>query len=155
MDVGVVPVRWAPRRMVAFAPEEVRGWVVKRYGISATRPSPPDRVVEAARVAVGASLPEAYPDALSCAFSVLHEDPDGCYVVVGWWSPNRVILHTRTWISEWADPDVWQPAQGGATACIWEMVALAAERDAWVRHVVRPDVPDLAGYLAATISGEF
>lgn len=141
--------------MVTFAPDEVRGWTVKRYGISATRPSPPDAVVQAARLAVERSLPDAYPSALSCGFSVLHEDPDGCYVVVGWWSPNRVILHTRTWIADWADPTAWQPAPGAATACIWEMVALAAERDAWVRHVVQPQTPDLAGYLAATITGDF
>ncbi|MFD8081697.1 hypothetical protein ACFV4F_08360 [Kitasatospora sp. NPDC059722] len=155
MDVGVVPVPWAPRRMVALAPDRVRGWRVKRYGISATRPRPPAHVIEAARRAVERSLPEAYPEALSCAFSVLHEDEDGCYVVVAWWSPNRLILHSRTWISAWADPADWRPAPGAATACIWELVAMGAERDAWVRHVVRPDVPDLDGYLAATVSGEF
>ncbi|MGV9245156.1 hypothetical protein [Streptomyces sp. NPDC003710] len=155
MAVGEVPLVYAPRRMVAYAPDRVRGWTVKRYGISATRPAPPEEVVQAARAAVERTLPDAYGDALAYGYSVLHEDPDGCYAVVGWWSRNRVILHTRTWLSTWEDPADWQPAPNGATACIWEMVAMAHERDAWVRHVVRPEAPDLAGYLDSTVSGEF
>ncbi|MFF1724882.1 hypothetical protein [Streptomyces sviceus] len=155
MAVGETPLVYAPRRMVAYEPDRVRGWTVKRYGISATRPRPPEPVVEAARSAVLRTLPDAYDDALAYAYSVLHEDPDGCYVVVGWWSRNRVILHTRTWLSQWEAPDDWRPAPNGATACIWEMVAMAHERDAWVRHVVRPEVPDVEAYLASTVCGAF
>ncbi|KXK63807.1 hypothetical protein AWW66_01095 [Micromonospora rosaria] len=148
-------MRYAPRRLVSLPADDVRGWTVKRYGISADRPRPPVRVIEAARVAVEASLPEAYDGAAPWAFSVVHEDADGCYLVVGWWSPNRVILHTRTWLSGWADPAAWTPAGAAATACVWEMVAIAHERDAWVRHVVASAEPDFAAYRADTVSGSF
>ena len=32
--------------------------------------------------------------------------------------------------------------------CVWELAPFGHERTAWVRHVLRPDVPDLQGYLA-------
>lgn len=130
------------------------GWLVKRYAISALRELPAPEVHDFANRAVLASLPEPHPDGPSCGFSVLHEDEDGCYVVVGWWSRNRLILHSRTWLSDWAELEP-APAAGAATACIWELVAMAHERHAWVRHMVLPEQPDPAGYLADTISGDF
>jgi hypothetical protein len=153
--MGERAVRYAPRMLSALPHERVRSWTVKRYAVSALRPTPPEGVLEMARRAVDRSLPEAYPHELSCGFSVVHEDEDGCYVVVGWWSRNRVILHTRTWLADWEDLTTLTPAPAGATACIWELVAIGHERDAWVRHVVVPDRPDLDTFLAATVSGRF
>ena len=34
--------------------------------------------------------------------------------------------------------------------CVWELGVLEHERTAWIRHVLAPDRPDLAGYLADT-----
>jgi len=154
--VGQRPVRYAPRSLSTLAPERFGAWTVKRYAVSALRPVPPAEVEEFARRAVALTLPEAYsvPGALAHAFSVVHEDEDGCYVVVGWWSRNRLIAHTRTWLGEWADLTPAE-APGHATACIWELVAIGHERDAWVRHVVRPDRPDTPAYLASVVSGRF
>lgn len=155
VTVGEIATKYAPRRLVALDAERVRGWTVKRYGVSETRPCPPDAVVAAARKAVEDTLPDVHPDAPSHAFSVVHEDSDGCYVVVGWWSRNGLILHTRTWLSGWDDPAAWTPAGGHATACIWETVAIAHERDAWVRHMVAPPEPDPDGYVGSVVSGMF
>jgi hypothetical protein len=153
--IGQRPVRYRPRPVRSRGwSEDVPGWLVKWYAISALREVPPPEVHEFAQRAALATLPEPYPGALCCAFSVVHEDEDGCYVVIGWWSPNRLILHTKTWLADW--PDLTPaPAPADATACIWEMVAIAHERDAWVRHVVIPPVPELDAYLADTVSGEF
>ena len=153
--VGERELTYSPRSIVALSPQFVRGWTVKRYGVSALRPAPADEVLEFARLAVEQTLPHSYPDALSYAYSVVHEDGDGCYVVVGWWSLNRVILHSRTWLADWDALTRPRPAPGHATACIWELVAMAHERQAWVEHVVRPDTPDLDGYLGSTVAGMF
>ena len=32
--------------------------------------------------------------------------------------------------------------------CVWELPPIAHERDAWVRHMLVPDKPDLHAYLA-------
>ena len=31
--------------------------------------------------------------------------------------------------------------------CVWELPPIPHERDAWVRHLLAPDVADLDGYL--------
>jgi len=152
--VGKRPVRYAPRSLSTLAPERFGAWTVKRYAVSALRPVPPAEVEEFARRAVALTLPEAHSGAPSHAFSVVHEDEDGCYAVVGWWSQNRLIVHTRTWLGDWAEL-IPAEAPGNATACIWELVAIAHERDAWVRHVVQPDCPDIPAYLASAVSGQF
>jgi hypothetical protein len=155
MTVGERQVTYRLRSISALGWETAGSWCVKRYGVSALRETPPDRVQDMARDAVLRSLPAAYPDALSFAYSIVHEDEDGCYVVVGWWSRNRVILHTRTWLADWADLGTLTEAPANATACIWELVPMAHERSAWVRHVVQPDEPDLDAYRTDTVAGLF
>ncbi|MEV7603577.1 hypothetical protein AB0O91_40030 [Kitasatospora sp. NPDC089797] len=152
-QVGRRPVEYAPRSITALAAESVGGWTVKRYGVSALRDTPPEPVLDFARLAVRRSLPDGQPGGYG--FSVVHEDEDGCYVVVGWWSPNRLILHTRTWLAGWDDLTAPAPAPGDATACVWELVAIGHERDAWVRNVLAPAEPDFAAYLAATVAGRY
>ena len=107
------------------------------------------------RSAARRSLPEPYKDGLCYGYSVVHEDDDGCYVVVGWWSRNGVILHTRTWLADWDDLTALTEAPADATACIWELVAMCHERDAWVSYVLAADTPDLAAFLNSTVSGQF
>ncbi|GAA3586354.1 hypothetical protein GCM10022222_83780 [Amycolatopsis ultiminotia] len=153
--VGARPTQYAQRSLTAQSIERYQEWTVKRYAVSALAPEPGPEVHEFARAAVALSLPSAEGTALPYAFSVVHEDEDGCYVVVGWWSPNRLILHTRTWLGEWPQLSAPTEAPADATACIWEMVAIGHERDAWVRYVVRPAEPDLEAYLGSTISGQF
>ena len=156
MTVGERPVVYAPRSIRSNGWSElVPGWRIKHYSVSALREVPEEGVRHFAEAAVLRSLPPAYPTALSCGYSVVHEDADGCYAVVGWWSPNRVILHTRTWLAGWEDLSDFVEAPSSARACIWELVPMAHERTAWVRHVVQPEQPDVAAYLADTVSGEF
>jgi hypothetical protein len=152
-SVGQRPVRYAQRSLTALAPVEHGAWTVKRYAVSALRPAPPDEVHDFARRAVELTLPSLADKGF--AFSVVHEDEDGCYVVVAWWSPNRVILHSRTWLGDWNDLTAPAEAPANATACIWELVAIGHERDAWVRHVVQPAHPDFAAYLDSAVSGRF
>jgi hypothetical protein len=148
MSVGERPVVYQPRAVSALAVEEVEGWTVKRYGVSALRDTPPEQVLQLGQAAVRRSLPTAWSGPLRCGFSIVHEDEDGCYVVVAWWSVNRVILHTRTWLAEWDDLTALTEAPGHATACLWELMVMCHERQAWLRTMVRPELPDLDGYLA-------
>jgi hypothetical protein len=49
-------------------------------------------------------------------------------------NPENFTQLTRQWIG-----------------CVWELPPLGHERSAWVRHMLAPDEPDLAGYLADTL----
>lgn len=46
-------------------------------------------------------------------------------------NPEHFTLVDRRWIG-----------------CVWELAPLGHERSAWIRHVLAPETPDLAGYLA-------
>lgn len=35
--------------------------------------------------------------------------------------------------------------------CVWELPPILHERDAWVRHILAPQVPDLTAYLADSL----
>ncbi|MFK8849709.1 hypothetical protein [Streptomyces sp. Ac-502] len=155
LQVGQRPTRYAPRSVRTLEHGTANGWTVKRYAVSALRELPPAEVHAFAWDAVRQSLPEPYAEGLCHAFSVVHEDADGVYVVVGWWSANRLILHTRTWLADWADLKRLTEAPGHATACVWELAAIGCERDAWVEHVLRRDPPDIGRYLAAGVHGEY
>ncbi|MGK5637065.1 hypothetical protein ACSNOK_01900 [Streptomyces sp. URMC 126] len=155
LPVGQRPTRYAPRSVRTLAYEEVGGWTVKRYSVSALRELPPAEVHAFARDAVRRSLPAPHDEGPAHAFSVVHEDEDGVYAVVGWWSVNRLILHTRTWLADWTGLRRPTEAPAHATACVWELAAIGRERDAWVEHVVQNDPPDYARYLAAGIDGAY
>jgi hypothetical protein len=45
--------------------------------------------------------------------------------------PTHFIVVDRPWIG-----------------CVWELPPIHRERNAWVRHILMPDAPDLDGYLA-------
>lgn len=144
---------YAPRTAAFLDVETVRGWTVKRYGLSAERARPPAEVLDAGRVAVERSLPDACPGGLTQAVSIAHEDTDGCYFVIGWWTPNRLIMCTRTWLSSWESPSELTEAPDNMTVCVWELPIIAHEHRAWITHVLRPQPPDLPAYLADTVSG--
>lgn len=154
-QVGERPVRYAPRSISTLPAEDLRGWTVKRYAISALRDTPPGEVHDFARRAAELSLPDSTGRPACHAFTVVHEDEDGCYVVVGWWSLNQLILHSRTWLAGWLDLTRPTEAPAHATACVWELAVMAFERDAWVRHVAAAGHPDVPAYLAAALTDRF
>jgi hypothetical protein len=135
-------------------PVEVAGRIVKRYHVT-PRPEDIDPAVEQAALAfVPALLPE--PDGTPPAtFAVIHLGRDNAaYVNAYSWVWDNV-LHDRA-------AAAGQPAVGCADddpthftavdrpwiGCVFELPPIAHERDAWVRHMLAPDKPDLAAYLA-------
>jgi hypothetical protein len=39
-------------------------------------------------------------------------------------------------------------------ACVWDLSIVAHEREAWIRHVLAADVPDLNAYLDDQLDAE-
>jgi hypothetical protein len=132
---------------------DVAGRQVKRYHINIDD----TEIDQAVQDAAYAMLPRLMPppdETPPASFSVLHRSAMGAYLLVYSWTfadvldcrttvagvpaldcpdedPTHFIVSTRHWIG-----------------CVWELAPLEHERSAWVRHILQPDRPDLAGYLA-------
>jgi hypothetical protein len=64
-----------------------------------------------------------------------------------WWEQENE-LHHQVFFSTSADPGALRPATpADPIACVWDLSVVAHEREAWIRHVLAADVPDLDAYL--------
>lgn len=138
-------------------PLEVAGRHVKRYHVTADPAGIEPEVEKAAYAILPELLPE--PDGTPPAtFVVLHRGgDDGAYLNVYSWVWDNV-LHFRGAAA--GQPVLGCPDRDPThfitpglpwIGCVWELPPILHERDAWVRHLLAPDVPDLIAYLADSL----
>ena len=155
MSAGAHVALYEPRHLFTLTPDLVRGWTVKRYGVCPDGRVLPEEVLDAGRLAVERTLPELTADRPPYAFSVSHRDDNGCYYIVAWWAPSRLVLCTRHWHAARETPSALLETGDQVTACVWEMVVMSHESRAWVRHVLRPTVPGYEGYVRDVTGGVY
>jgi hypothetical protein len=150
---GELPMApYQPRRTQSLG---VMGWAVKIIGITADGALPDNIEVAAAVRSAHRLLPqpartEKRPGA---AFLIVHRGAEALWAIVGWWELD--ILYQRLLRADPGTVTFRRVPPDGPTACVWELLAIDHERRAWVAHVLeRPADPDLAGYLAATLTVE-
>lgn len=135
-------------------PVEVAGRRIKRYYVTSEL-APVTADIERAAMEL---LPKLAPDADGtppAGFIVLHRGGDGAaYLNAYTWVWDNV-LHMRGAVA--AQPELDCPDDDPAhftvldrpwIGCVWELSPLHHERNAWVRHILMPDAPDLDGYVA-------
>jgi hypothetical protein len=130
-------------------------WRIKRYGISYGRPTVRAELAAAAEAAAERVLPSpaVTPTRYGVGFLGVHDGRGGNFVYVDWWERENE-LHHHLFFSNADDPGELRAATpDDAVACVWDLAVIGHERDAWVRHVLVPAVPDLDGYLADTLDG--
>ncbi|TWP49523.1 hypothetical protein FKR81_23570 [Lentzea tibetensis] len=138
-------------------PVVVNGRHVKRYEVTT-----PGLVIDpSVRDAAFEFLPKLYPDFADptppVTVTVLHKGAAGMYLNAYNWVWDNV-LHCRTAASgdqpflgsHGDDLTSFTVIAKDLIGCVWELPPLEHERSAWVRHMLAPDEPDLAGYLADT-----
>ena len=138
---------------------EVAGRSIKRYHVTPG----PDGVEPEVERAAFAILPRLLPErdeTPPATFIVVHRSrgDNAAYLNAYSWVWDNV-LHFRGAAAAQAelgcpdaDPTHFVVLDGRPwIGCVWELPALGHERSAWVRHMLMPDVPDLAGYLADTL----
>jgi hypothetical protein len=132
-------------------PVEVAGRHVKRYHIGAAiEPA----VEQAAMDLLPKLLPE--PDGTPAAtFIVVHRGGDGAaYLNAYSWVWDNVLHMRGAAAAQPAlgcpddDPTHFMILDNNWIGCVWELAPLQYERNTWVRHMLEPAEPDLAGYLA-------
>ena len=150
---------WHSRRSCCRASRRSRRAVVTTSGITSRRPSPssPRRWRRRHSELLPDLVPE--PDGTPPAgFVVLHRGGNGAaYLNAYTWVWDNV-LHMRGAAAAQAalgcpdeDPTHFMPLDRPWIGCVWELPPIQHERDAWVRHMLMPDVADLAGYLDDTM----
>jgi hypothetical protein len=143
--------RYEPRSLRFLGVETVGGQRLKVYSIVRG-----DDVFDRERFAAGWALAE---DALplpamlegrpGVGFAILHQGATGDYLIVGWWDRENE-LPTRVFIR---DTNIWRPAAGGESFCVWDLRVMWWEREAYVNSMLagRPDA--LNAYVANTAEG--
>ncbi|RZQ61205.1 hypothetical protein [Amycolatopsis suaedae] len=146
MTDSLAVAAYRPRRTRTEGLTHRDGWAVKRIGITVDDKLPGEAELAAAMDAAAGLLPPV--NETGAAFLVVHRGEEALWALMGWWELD--ILYQRLFRAELGTTRFERVGPDGPTACVWELVAVAHERDAWVRHVLgRPEEPDLAGYLAA------
>lgn len=151
-----------PKHLSVHPPIVVSCRHLKRYHVTLRPPGeggavPPD-VVAAAEAALPTLLPAVPDDTPPAGWTVLHQGADGgVYVnVYSWVWGNVVEVHFAAAAQPFLgcpddDPTHFVVVDRPLVGCIWELPPFGHERDAWVRHVLEPDEPDLEAYLADTL----
>jgi hypothetical protein len=135
------------------------GRAVKRYHVFSDTAVIEPAIEQAAHRILPALLPE--PDGTPAAtFIVLHRGSDGAaYLNAYSWVWDNVLHMRGAAAGQPAldcpddDPTNFIVVDRPWIGCVYELPPLGHERDAWVRHMLAPEVPDLAGYLADTLPG--
>lgn len=147
---------------MAFAPRFLRsprrldlaGRHVKVYDINID-----DRGVEAdvARAAE-AFLPRLFPTAPDATppatFAIVHRGAEAAYLLAYSWIWDNVVECRAATAGLPSlgcpdrDPRHFAVLERPWIGCVWELAPFEHERAAWVRHMLEPERPDLASYLA-------
>ena len=135
-------------------PVEAAGRIIKRYHVALDPEGVEHEVEQAAFAILPALLPE--PDGTPPAtFVVVHRGGDNAaYLNAYSWVWDNV-LHYRAAAAAQPelgcrdrDPTHFIVVDRPWIGCVWELPPIAHERDAWIRHMLLPDKPDLEAYLA-------
>lgn len=147
---------YTPRPIRPLGVLDADGWRIKVTGISAHNPEPPAELVDAARALARRTLPPLAEQQgpTGGGFLYVHEGAAACWAGVDWWE-SGIALHHRYFRAPLEEPTAFEPYAGDMIACTWELAVTAHERDAWVRAMLSgPGAPDLAAYLADTLSAD-
>ena len=149
------------RRTWLLGVQELNGWEIKAYAITASGADLSDGVLEAALGFVTSELQEKRLEEQQLAndlapeeklgFLILHEGAEAVWLLVDLWIGD--ILHHHLYRAPLDQPREFEKAwQDHSAACVWELEVIHHERNAWVEHVLRhPETPRYDQYLAASL----
>lgn len=148
---------FAEKFLTAPPPVEVGGRHIKRYHVTAD----PAGIEPAVERAAYALLPELLPPADGtppATFVVLHRGgDDGAYLNAYSWAWDNALHFGGAAAGQPVlgcpdrDPAHFVVLPPRFIGCVWELPPLLHERDAWVRHMLAPEHPDLTAYLTDSL----
>jgi hypothetical protein len=90
--------------------------------------------------------------AYGLGYIIIHRGMDCNFIVVSWWAGENMRISRAFMATLHAPDDYHDITATGMTVCVWDEMVHAHERDAWVTLVMTPASPDVAGYLARTLT---
>lgn len=143
-----------PMPVVELGTRQVKPYHVTRepHGVLA-----PEIVSAAYKTAAGL-MPEPDDEMPPAGWIVLHEGKSAMYLCVYSWVWGNVVHARNAAAGEpyvgCTDDDLthYTVLTEPLIGCVWELPTMAHERTAWVTHMLKPQVPDLTGYLADTLA---
>ena len=141
-----------------FESIEVAGRWVKRYHVSAMDGQIARGIQDAAYEYLPRLLPAPDGEAPPAGWVILHKGAGiPAYLVAYSWTWGNVV-ECRAAVAgipelgcEDENPENFTVLGRPWMGCVWELAPFCHERFAWIRHVLRPDEPDLHGYLADSL----
>jgi hypothetical protein len=131
---------YVARDMRPEPPIEVGRWRFKLYGIEER----PARGFSAAMLSAIRNLIERNLPRLEqshhhdTGFVLLHRDHEDVWLLVNWWTHSSIISELLFHADLAAETDFREVSER-SVACVWEMVPMMFERDAWVGHALSRD----------------
>ena len=149
---------YAKRRVQPLRPFEFAGWRLKVYGVNVEGRSVDHSLIEFARIAAQDLLPQpavAPPDRYGLGFMIVHAANDVDFVVICWWGAQNELL-LRVFTAPAGQPQQLRQHSNmdGPIGCVWDLGVIWGEREAWTTHIMRPEGPDVEGYLNDLQDGE-
>jgi methylmalonyl-CoA/ethylmalonyl-CoA epimerase len=145
---------YAPRPTIAMGVLNKRGWRLKRYRIHAPGRESGEQDWEKGIESIAGLLPQPPRAAgrVGAGFVIEHPGRGMDYLVLCWWDAENELFN-RVLTCDPAKPGTWMLATSGTTACVWDLVVVNFERDAWVETMLGAKA-DVDTYLARTFSAD-
>ncbi len=136
---------------------ESDGWTMKVYGIAYDSAAPRKPLVDAAKRAAAAILPQPATTSsrYGLGFLCAHQGRTADIAFVDWWQDEDELHHHMFISDREATRDLRLAAPDELTACCWDLAVIGFERDAWVETILKnASGPDRAAYLATRLDGQ-
>src|SRR5262245_51811855 len=128
----------------------VAGYRLKLYSISFDDRDPDPAVFDAGLRLAAAALPQPAVTAsrFGVGFAIRHRGRGEDYLVLNWWDRENELLG-RVCTTANGDAAGWRVDNRDAGPCVWDLLVIGFERDAYVATVLsRPGPPDVDAYLS-------
>lgn len=151
-----VTAKYRPRRIRCMEIWQPEGWTLKVYAVEHDGRHLDAPMLARAKARALTRLAEVDatdPAHHSMGLVTLHLGENGDYLLVNTWTDNDILRHANFGAAPGGEfRDDWP----GTAACVWELAVIQHEREAWLRHMLRPDGPAdpdawMADLLNATI----
>ena len=132
-------------------------WRLKVYGISYKGEYPNQQLIDSSRIIAKNRLEESanLTNHYNVGFVGIHEGKTGNFVFIDWWADENE-LHHHVYVSSSENSELFEyltPA--GLTACVWDLLLINHERNAWVAHILESgSTENIKAYLNTTLNLE-